>query len=293
MVIKKSLGERIFSIINIFVLAVFALASLYPMLYVVFSSLSDPVEYMKHTGMVLKPVGFSLEAYAKVLSKPEIATGYMNTLFYVVVGTAVNMAFTISLGYVLSRKKLMLNGVLMTMIIITMYFGGGLIPTYMVVKGLGLVDSRWAIILPSAISTYNLIIMRAGFAGIPDSLEEAASIDGASPFQIMVKIIMPLAKPTIAVIVLYYAVARWNSWFTEAIYLRDFDKYPLQLFLRDILITNNQQDMMMSTNSADQLALGEIIKYATIIVSTLPILILYPFLQKHFTKGVMVGAVKG
>jgi len=163
----------------------------------------------------------------------------------------------------------------------------------MVVKGLGLVDSRWAIILPSAISTYNLIIMRAGFAGIPDSLEEAASIDGASPFQTMVKIIMPLAKPTIAVIVLYYAVARWNSWFTEAIYLRDLDKYPLQLFLRDILITNNQQDMMMSTNSADQLALGEIIKYATIIVSTLPILILYPFLQKHFTKGVMVGAVKG
>jgi len=291
--IKKSLGEKIFGIVNIVILAIFALISLYPMLYVVFSSISDPVEYMRHSGMILKPVGFSLEAYKKVLSKPEIATGYLNTLFYVGVGTAVNMAFTISLGYVLSRKNLLLNKFLMVMVIITMYFGGGLVPTYLVVKSLGLVNTRWAIIFPSAISTYNLIIMRAGFLGIPDSLEEAANIDGASPFQIMTKIIMPLAKPTISVLILYYAVGRWNSWFTEAIYLRDLDKYPLQLFLRDILITNNQQDMMMSTNSADQLALGEIIKYATIIVSTLPILILYPFLQKHFTKGVMVGAVKG
>lgn len=291
--IKKSLGERVFGIVNIVILAVIALVSLYPMLYVVFSSISDPIEYMKHSGMLLKPAGFSLVAYEKVLSKPEIATGYLNTIFYVVVGTGVNMAFTISFGYVLSRKNLLLNKLFMIMVIITMYFGGGLIPTYLVVKSLGLVNTRWAIILPSAISTYNLIIMRAGFLGIPDSLEEAANIDGASPFQIMTKIIMPLAKPTIAVLVLYYAVGRWNSWFTEAIYLRDFDKYPLQLFLRDILITNNQQDMMMSTNSADQLALGEIIKYATIIVSTLPILVLYPFLQKHFTKGVMVGAVKG
>ena len=291
--IKKSLGERIFDIFNIILLAVVALISLYPVLYVLFSSLSNPIEYMKHSGMLLKPAGFSLTAYEKVLSKPEIGMGYLNTLFYVVVGTCVNMAFTISFGYVLSRKNLLLNGILMTMVVITMYFGGGLIPTYLVVRNLGLVNTRWAIILPSAISTYNLIIMRAGFLGIPDSLEEAANIDGASPFQIMTKIIMPLAKPTIAVLVLYYAVTRWNSWFSEAIYLRDVNKYPLQLFLRDILITNNQQDMMMSTNSADQLALGEIIKYATIVVSTLPILILYPFLQKHFTKGVMVGAVKG
>lgn len=291
--IKRTPLQRTFTVVNTAVLAALALVTLYPLLYVVFASFSNPTLFAKHTGPLFWMQGFSLEAYKVVLEKPEILTGYGNTLFYVVIGTAVNMAFTISLAYVTSRPGLYWNKVIMLLIIFTMYFNGGLIPTYLLVQNLGLVDTRWAPILPTAISTFNLIILRTGFAGVPVSLEEAAKIDGASPFRIMVKIIFPLAMPTIAVIILYYAVQHWNSWFQEMIYLRDDDLYPLQLFLRQILIENQQDDMVMATKTADQQALGEIIKYSTIIVSTIPILLVYPFLQKYFTKGVMIGAVKG
>ncbi|MCI9625740.1 MAG: carbohydrate ABC transporter permease [Clostridia bacterium] len=291
--IKRTPLQNAFTVVNTAVLAALALVTLYPLLYVVLASFSNPTLFAKHTGPLFWTQGFSLDAYKVVLEKPEILTGYGNTLFYVVVGTAVNMAFTISLAYVTSRPGLLLNKPIMLLIIFTMYFNGGLIPTYLLVQDLGLVDTRWAPILPTAISTFNLIILRTGFAGVPVSLEEAAKIDGASPFRIMVKIIFPLAMPTIAVIVLYYAVQHWNSWFQEMIYLRDDDLYPLQLFLRQILIENQQDDMVMATKTADQQALGEIIKYSTIIVSTVPILLVYPFLQKYFTKGVMIGAVKG
>ena len=291
--IKRTPLQRTFTVVNTAVLVALALVTLYPLLYVVFASFSNPTLFAKHTGPLFWTQGFSLEAYKVVLEKPEILTGYGNTIFYVVVGTAVNMAFTISLAYVTSRPGLYWNKVIMLLIIFTMYFNGGLIPTYLLVQDLGLVDTRWAPILPTAISTFNLIILRTGFAGVPVSLEEAAKIDGASPFRIMVKIIFPLAMPTIAVIILYYAVQHWNSWFQEMIYLRDDDLYPLQLFLRQILIENQQDDMVMATKTADQQALGEIIKYSTIIVSTVPILLVYPFLQKYFTKGVMIGAVKG
>ena len=291
--IKRTPLQRTFTVVNTAVLAALALVTLYPLLYVVFASFSNPTLFARHTGPLFWMQGFSLEAYKVVLEKPEILTGYGNTLFYVVIGTAVNMAFTISLAYVTSRPGLYWNKVIMLLIIFTMYFNGGLIPTYLLVQNLGLVDTRWAPILPTAISTFNLIILRTGFAGVPVSLEEAAKIDGASPFRIMVKIIFPLAMPTIAVIILYYAVQHWNSWFQEMIYLRDDDLYPLQLFLRQILIENQQDDMVMATKTADQQALGEIIKYSTIIVSTIPILLVYPFLQKYFTKGVMIGAVKG
>lgn len=291
--IKRTPLQRTFSAVNTVVLVLLALVTLYPMLYVVFASFSNPTLFAKHNGVLLWPQGFSLAAYKAVLEKPEILTGYGNTIFYVVVGTAVNMAFTVSLAYVTSRRGLYWNKLIMLLIIFTMYFNGGLIPTYLLVQNLGLVDTRWAPILPTAISTFNLIILRTGFAGVPVSLEEAAKIDGANPFRIMIKIVFPLAMPTIAVIILYYAVQHWNSWFQEMIYLRDDDLYPLQLFLRQILIENQQDDMVMATKTADQQALGEIIKYATIIVSTVPILFFYPFLQKYFTKGVMIGAVKG
>ncbi len=291
--IRRTLGQRTFTVINTAALTLLALVTLYPLLYVVFASFSNPTEFAKHTGILLWPTGYSLEAYKVVLEKPEIWTGYGNTLFYVIVGTVVNMAFTISLAYVVSRPGLYWNKIIMLLIIFTMYFQGGLIPTYLLVNNMGLVDTRWAPILPTAISTFNLIILRTGFAGVPVSLEEAAKIDGASPFRIMVKIIFPLAMPTIAVIILYYAVQHWNSWFQEMIYLRDQDLYPLQLYLRQILIDNQQDDMVMATRTADQQALSEIIKYSTIMVSTVPILLVYPFLQKYFTKGVMIGAVKG
>lgn len=290
---KRTKSEKCFSVFNIILLTGISIITLYPLLYVLFASISDPALYLKHTGPLLKPEGFSLLAYQKVLAKPEILSGYANTIFYVVVGTAISMAITISFAYVLSRKDLFFGRPMMIMVIITMYFHGGLIPTYLLVQGLGIVNTRLAVILPTAVNTFNLIIMRTAFAGVPPSLEEAAKIDGASPLKILVRIMIPLAMPSIAVITLYYAVAQWNSWFQAAIYLRDQNLYPLQLFLREILIINKQTDMLGGTSGDMQLALGETIKHATIVVSVIPILCVYPFLQKYFTKGVMVGAVKG
>jgi len=291
--IKESKGRIVFNIFNILILSLLAIVTIYPFLHVLFASFSDPIKFASYNGIMLKPVGFSLEGYKAVLERKDIYTGYANTLFYVVAGTGINMIFTVSLAYALSRQNLYWGKFLMIMVIITMYFGGGLIPTYLLVRGMGLTNTRWAIILPSAISTFNLIIMKSAFETIPVSLEEAAKIDGASPYTIMYKIILPLSLPTIAVIVLYYAVAHWNSWFSAMIYLRKQELYPLQLVLRAILRGNDTGGMLINTQSADKQALNEILKYSTIIVSIVPILILYPFLQKYFTKGVMIGAVKG
>lgn len=291
--IKRSLGEKAFGVFNTILLAGFSLLALYPMLYVLFASFSNPGQFAKHYGLLAYPTGFSTLAYEKVFQKPEIFIGYGNTLIYVVAGTLISLFITMTFAYVLSRKNLYWGRALSIVALITMYFSGGLIPTYLVVKNLGLIDTRWAILLPGAMGTYNMIIMRSGFASVPISLEESARIDGATPIKILFRIIIPLSMPTVAVIALYYAVAQWNSWFQAAIYLRSLELYPLQLFLRDILINNTQDDMLIETNTADMLALSETIKYATIIVSVVPILCLYPFLQKYFTKGVMVGAVKG
>ena len=291
--IKRSLGEKIFNVFNILFLTALSLVMLYPFMYVVFASISDPMQFLQHKGIMLKPAGFSLLAYQKVFAKAEIWQGYGNTLFYSVVGTLVNMILTITLGYGLSKKELKFAKPIMLLIVFSMYFSGGMIPTYMVVRNLGLLDSRWAIILPTAISTFNLIIMRTAFEAVPQSIEEAALIDGASHMRLLVKIIIPLTMPTIAVLILYYASAHWNAWFTSAIYLRNKSLYPLQLYLREILIINEQQDMVMASDSAEQLALGSVIKYATIIVATVPMLLVYPYLQRYFAKGVMVGAVKG
>lgn len=291
--IKKSPAEQAFNVFNIIFLTALSIITLYPFLYVVFASFSNPAEFLKSSGLLLKPAGFSLEAYKRVLEKPEIILGYGNTIFYVVAGTSVSMLLTMSLGYVLSRKNLYFANVIMLMIVFTMYFNGGLVPTYLVVRNLGLTDTRLAVILPTAIMTSNLIIMRTAFRGVPDALEEAAKIDGMGPLGILFKIMIPLTAPTIAVLVLYYAVFQWNGWFQAAIYLRDSSLYPLQLYLREILILNNQDDMLIASESAEQMALSETLKYATIIVATVPILILYPFLQKYFAQGVMIGAVKG
>ena len=293
MAIKKSMGERVFSVCNVLILLLLSVVTLYPFLHVIFSSFSDPAEYLKHTGLILHPLGFSLDAYKAVFEKPEIWTGYANTLFYVGVGTCVNMILTVSLAFTLSREHLYWNKILMKLIIFTMYFNGGLIPTDLLVQNMGMVDTRWAMIFPSAIVTFNLIVMINGFKAVPVSLEEAAKIDGASPMVIMARIILPLSMPTVAVIILYYGVQRWNEWFPAMVYLRSDKNFPLQLVLRQILIENQQGDMVQQTQSADKLALAETIKHATIIVSTIPILILYPFLQKYFTQGVMIGAVKG
>lgn len=279
----------LFDLLNGLILTVVALLTLYPFLYVIFASFSDPLKLMSNSGLLFAPMGFSLDAYVRVFENPSIYSGYANTFFYVVVGTLVNIVATCMAAYVLSRKQFMLRRFLTVMFIFTMYFSGGLIPSYLLIKDLGLINSRLALILPGAVNTFNLMIMITGFEGVPESLEESARIDGAGDWTILFRIIMPLAKPTIMVMLLYYAVGHWNSWFNAMIYLRDADKMPLQIFLRDIL-TRSQLGAM--TGQVDVEDVGLTIKYATIIVSTVPILCIYPFIQKHFVKGVMIGAVK-
>ena len=203
------------------------------------------------------------------------------------------MILTLLGGYLLSRRNWMFQKVLALSVIFTMYFSGGLIPFYLTVRDLHLDNTLWSLIFPTAISTYNLIIMRTAFAAIPESLEESAKLDGASHYVILTKIMIPLVVPTIAVLVLYYGVGHWNAWFNAMIFLRDRSKYPLQLILREILIQNSLNDMTMGTGMEDREMIAETIKYAVIVVSTVPILCLYPFLQKYFVKGVMIGALKG
>lgn len=290
MKIKRTKEDIIFDIFVYIVITVVALVCLYPMLYVLFASLSDPVQIMFHRGGLLWPLGFSLKGYEAVINKPDIWSGYANTLFYVVLGTALNMVMTTIGAYALSRRDFMFKKPFTMMIVFTMYFTGGTIPNFLLVKNLGLLDTRWAIILPVAIGTWNLLVMRTAFASVPAALEEAALIDGANDLQILTKVVLPVSKATLAVIFLFYAVGHWNSWFNALMYLpRSRTLFPLQLILREVLISN--ADVATSDGSVD--FLGESIKYATIIVSTVPILCIYPFVQKYFVKGVMMGSVKG
>jgi putative aldouronate transport system permease protein len=295
MSIKVSKGERVFDVFNIFFMIIVMVVTLYPLIHVLFASISDGAELMKHQGILIKPLGFNFEAYRLVFRNPMIMQGYTNTLIIIVVGVVINILLTAIAAYFVSRKNVMWSKTLMIMIIITMYFNGGLIPNYFNIKELHLYDTLWSLILPGAISTFNLIIMRTAFLAVPDSLEESARLDGANHFTILFRIIFPLTMPTVAVLILYYAVAHWNAWFNAMIYLRTRTKFPLQLILREILIQNDATAMTATSgvDSGEQLAIAETIRYATIIVATVPILCVYPFLQKYFIKGVMVGAVKG
>ena len=292
--IKESPSRKAFNVFNIIFMLCMIVIPLYPLLYVVFASLSDSNELMKHSGLLLKPVGFSWAAYKAVFKNPNILQGYKNTIIVLISSVTVSMFLTCLAAYVLSRKNVLFNGIITFIIMFTMFFSGGMIPTYLLVNNLGLTNTYWALILPTAISTYNMIIMRTGFAAIPESLEESAKIDGANHFTILFKIVIPLAKPTMAVIVLYYAVACWNSWFNAMIYLQKRrDLQPLQLILRGILIENDTSNMQDGNVGQDTESIAESIKYAVIVVATLPILAIYPFLQKYFIKGIMIGAVKG
>lgn len=293
MVKTRSAGDYIFKIVNGVLLTLISIICLYPMLYVLFASISDPMQLMQYTGIIWKPLGFSLEGYKVVLQNPNVLTGYANTLFYVLVGTALNMILTTMGAYGLSRKGYMLKKFFTVAIVFTMYFSGGLIPNFLLVKNLGMYDSRLAVIIPGAIATWNLIVMRTAFASVPASLEESARIDGASDWTILWRVIVPVSKATMAVILLFYSVTHWNSWFNASIYLLDRDKYPLQLFLREILIANTTGGNVAADASSDTtFFLEEVIRYATIIVATVPILCVYPFVQKYFVKGAMMGSLK-
>ncbi|MFD2117703.1 carbohydrate ABC transporter permease [Paenibacillus yanchengensis] len=293
MKIKRSVGEIVFDTSNVVVLLLLSAITLYPLLYVLIASLSDPAWLVKTRGLIFYPKGMTLEAYKMVFMNPATMSGYFNTIFYVVVGTSLNIVMTALGAYALSRQNVMWKNPIMFGIVFTMFFNGGLIPTFLLVNNLGLLDSRWALILPVAMSAYNLVIMRTAFAGVPVSLEESARLDGANDFTILLRVIVPLSMPVIAVMLLFYGVGHWNAWFNAMIYLRTRDLYPLQLILREILITNSTDTMMTGVGGGDKMPIGETIKYATIIVATVPILALYPFLQKYFVKGVMIGAIKG
>lgn len=292
MKIKESFGYKTFTFFNTLIQIVLSITFLYPLLYVVFASFSDSNALMMHEGFLLWPTKPTLEAYIRVIENPMIWSGYKNTLFIMVAGLAVQMGMTILAAFCLSRKMKGV-GTMMKLLVFTMYFSGGLIPTYLNIRGFGLDGSLWALIIPFCVNTYNVIIMRTAFAGVPDSLEESATLDGANPFVIMTRIIIPLCGSTIAVVTLYYAVGLWNGWFYASIFLRDRAKFPLQLVLREILMANDTNSMQGGVSMDEAGKIAETIKYAVIVVSTLPILLAYPLLQKYFVKGVMIGAVKG
>ncbi len=287
---KTSASRKLFVILNVIFMLVVIITCLYPILHVIFASFSSAGKLMNVSGLLLHPVGFSTAAYEAIFSNTVILNGYKNTLFILVVGTSINMVMTIAAAYVLSSKDVFWKPFIMMLIIITMYFQGGLIPTYLNIKNLGLYDTLWSVILPVAISSYNLIIMRTYFMGIPDSLLESAELDGAGDFTKIRHIVLPLSGPIIAVMILYYGVGHWNSWFTATMYISSKVKQPLQVILREILILNETNAMKGGDNG---LNISETIKYATIVVVMMPILIIYPMLQKYFISGVMVGAVKG
>jgi putative aldouronate transport system permease protein len=265
---------------------------LYPLVHVVFASFSDGYRLMAHTGLLLKPAGFSLAAYGMVWKNPMLVRGFINTLFIVSVGTAVNLLMTAMGAYVLSRKNVYWRNHIMVIVVITMFFQGGLVPFYLQIKLLGLLNTLWSVILAFAINAYNLIIMRTYFSGIPDSLEESAKMDGANDFVVLFRIIMPVALPVVATMILFYGVSRWNGWFYTMLFLRDRAKYPISLILREILISGSVQDMMSGTNLRDEEMIADTIKFATTVVATVPILLVYPFLQRYFVKGAMLGSLK-
>ncbi len=289
-------GERLFLECNNVLMLLLMCITLYPLLYVLFASLSDPVELGKATGLLLKPAGFSLRGYKAVLESENIWLGFRNTVFYVAVGTSLSMAITILGAYPLSRKNLMWKKPLMLFIIFTMFFSGGMVPTFLVVQKLGLTNTPWAMIVPGMLSVYNLIVLKTSFESIPESLYESAALDGAGHLTMLLKITIPLSKAAIATIVLFYAVAKWGEWYNALVYLQKRrDLYPLQMFLRELLVRQEDMDSLLSTSvgvDADAYLLKEVIKYATIMVTTVPILIVYPFLQKYFVKGVLIGSVK-
>ncbi len=290
MKVKESIGRRIFCKVNIFIMIGMIVITAYPLIHVLFASLSDSGALLKHRGLLLYPVGFNLNAYSVVIKNPNITSGYLTTIFVVVSGTLINLFMTSIGAFVLSRRTLRGRHFLMAVIIITMYVSGGMIPRYLIIANtLHLKDSLLSLILPGAISTYNLIIMRTNFMQIPQSLEEAARIDGANDISILFKVILPLSVPVLAVMTLFYGVSHWNAWFDAMLFLRERSKYPLQLIMREILISNSASAM----SDSGTYEIGESIKYATIIFTTVPILLVYPFIQRYFVKGIMIGAIKG
>ncbi len=290
MKIRKKIGERSFDIVNAVLLIIVLLCTLYPFWYVLVGSVSS-IGHLIKNGFILWPDGLHWDAYEQLFRNSLIPTAYRNTLLITFGGTAISMGLTIMGAFVLSLKKLPGKTFFTAFVVFTMLFGGGLIPTYLLVNALGLIDTLWALILPGAISAYNMVLMRNFFQSIPESLYEAASIDGITLFGYLLKVVLPLSGATLATITLFYAVSYWNAYFSSLIYIRDQNLWPMQTVLRQALMTA-QFNTMVYDDSTQTLA-PETVKNAMIVISVLPIICVYPFLQKYFVKGIMVGSLKG
>ncbi|HBA46813.1 MAG TPA: sugar ABC transporter permease [Lachnospiraceae bacterium] len=291
--IKKSKGDMIFDVINTCIMILMVIMTLYPFYYVVIASVSDNTRLQAYKGILMLPQGFNLGAYKLAFEHPLILSGYKNILIVLAIYLPLSILMTVLCANFMAAKKVMFKKPLVLFMMFTMYFSGGLIPTFLNIRELGMYNSLSALIIPGCLSLYNAFIVRTAIEGIPDSLYESAYMDGASELQILFKITLPLIKPTLAVILLYYGVGKWNEWFSAAIYIKDNAKLPIQNILRSILIENSE--ILNAKEYGDTVAnsFTETIKYAAIVISTVPILCIYPMVQKHFTKGVMIGAVKG
>lgn len=294
MAIGKTKGDKIFDVINYTLLTILALSFVYVLVFVISASFSSPTAVYGGK-VVLWPVDVTLEGYQRVFRETKVWIGYRNTIFYTIIGTVLSVALTTTSAYALSRKDLPGHGIVTGLLVFTMFFGGGLIPTYLIVKDVGLLDSMWAVILPGCVSMSNVIIARTFFvSSIPIDMLEAAQLDGCSNRRYFFSIVLPLSQAIIAVLCLYYAVGYWNQYFSAMIYLKDREKYTLQLILREILIESQASEAMTDDLEAAQLEqVSEVLKYALIIVASVPMLMIYPFVQKYFVKGVMIGSVKG
>ncbi|MCD9020266.1 carbohydrate ABC transporter permease [Cohnella silvisoli] len=292
---RQNAADKAFDIVNYTLLTIVLIAVMYPLVFVVSASFSNP-ERVLNGEVWLLPKQLTMLGYQKVFQNKDILTGYGNTILYTVAGTAVNLAMTVAAAYPLSRRDFKGKKAIMLFMVFTMFFNGGLVPTYLLIKQLHMIDTFWVMIVPNAVAVWNIIIMRTFFQqSIPGEMQEAAAIDGCSNTQILLRIVLPLSLPILAVMVLFYSVGHWNAYFNALIYLTDRAKYPLQLILREILIQNQMNEMNNLTEEsyASQVMNAETIKYAVIIIANLPVLLLYPLLQRYFVKGMLIGAIKG
>lgn len=291
---QEGIGSRIFDGINIGIMVVIIAVSIYPLIYLISKSLSG-VEYVKANLVYLYPRGFNLDAYRDVIKNTLFWISYKNTIVYTVIGTVLNLAFTSSMAFCLSRRELLFRKTITMLVIFTMFFGGGLIPNFLLVKWLGMYDTMWSLILPGTISTYNMIIVRTYMKTIPEDVIESVRIDGGNELQIFYKIILPLSKPVLATIGLFYAIGHWNSYFNAMIYLKTNIKFPVQLVLKEMIVDQNMQSVSTAAyESLNQQPLtSEMLVAASIVITLIPVLIIYPFVQKFFVKGIMIGSVKG
>lgn len=290
---RTPVGDKIFYIINAFFLGVMALIVIYPLYFIIIASISDPDAVLAGK-VVLFPVDITFSGFQKILERTDVWRGYLNTIIYTAITVVLSLLVTIPAGWALSRKTLPGKKFFMVYFIIPMFFGGGLIPFYNVMSKLHLINSMWAVILPSILSVWNLFMTKTFFeSSIPDGLIEAAKIDGAGAFRTFGMIVLPLAKAVIAVMALYYAVGQWNSYFNAMIFLQNEELYPLQLVLKEILIASESTVGGSGETILEQYRLANQLKYVSVIVSSLPVIMLYPFVQKHFEQGVMIGSLKG